>query len=918
MQNPTPVTGQRWVSDSEPELGLGIILSLQVGRVEILFPASGEQRLYALSSSPLRRVVFREGDRIKVHSGEEYVVESVEEQGGLLTYHSGDRLVEEAELSDTISFSSPKERLLAGQVSNLKTYNLRAEALDRWSRILGSSVRGYVGGRIDIIPHQLSIAVEVCSRLTPRVLLADEVGLGKTIEAGLILHRLHLTGRANRILIIVPEPLVHQWFVEMLRRFNLSFTILDEERCSAIEENQADINPFLEQQLVLCGVELLTDTPRRTLQALEGEWDLMIVDEAHHLGWSRTGSDKNYDVVEALAARVPGLLLLTATPQQLGLEGHFARLRLLDPERYVDLDSFLEETHTYERVAHAIDSIIEGRTLSSGEQDLFRNHSERIGRRLEEMMAGKEGGKERLIEDLLDSFGPGRVMFRNTRLALSGFPERKAFLYPLNVENPKNRGKGELEWLVEKLKSLGEEKVLLICHSAERAEEIYQYLQLQTRLNSALFHEGLTLIQRDRNAAHFAEPEGAQILICSEIGSEGRNFQFAHDLILFDLPKNPDLLEQRIGRLDRIGQKETVKIHVPYIPGTSSEVLAFWYDEGLNAFEENLNGAEEIARTLRDDLEAVLQSFSPEKLAALIQRSVEEREKIAGRLAEGYDRLLALSSNKPERAAETARHIRSADADRSFEHFFLRLLDYFGVYVEELSNRTYLFRPDMLLTDEFPPFPSGGMRVTFDRTRGLSREDLEFMTADHPFVLSVIELFLKGEEGNTSFGVWEKSGEEKIYIEALVILESVAPPQLHVERFLPPKPMRIIVDHRLQLLSDEEQLSSVPLAGGDVRDLLDRSGITATLLPAMIDATLDFAEERSEAIIADSIVQMSQQLQREIERLEDLGQINNHITPDEIRQLRERELALREAIGTARLRVDSLKVILKSPREEEE
>ncbi|MGE3801478.1 MAG: helicase-related protein [Candidatus Kapaibacterium sp.] len=918
MQNPKPVPGQRWVSDSEPELGLGIILSLQAGRVEILFPASGEQRLYALSSSPLRRVIFREGDRIKMHSGEESVVESVEEKSGLLTYHVGDRSIEEAELSDTISFSSPKERLLAGQVSNLKTYNLRAEALDRWSRILGSSVRGYVGGRIDLIPHQLSIAVEVCSRLTPRVLLADEVGLGKTIEAGLILHRLHLTGRANRILIIVPEPLVHQWFVEMLRRFNLSFSILDEGRCQAIEENQPEVNPFLEHQLVLCGVDLLTAEPRRTLQALEGEWDLMIVDEAHHLGWSRTGSDKSYDVVEALAMRVPGLLLLTATPQQLGPEGHFARLRLLDPERYVDLDLFLVETKGYERVAHAIEGIIDGRPISLEEQTLFLNHSERIGRRVEEMVAGKEGGKERLIEDLLDSFGPGRVMFRNTRAVLSGFPERRALLYPLEVKQTKDQPTAEVEWLVEHLKSLGDAKVLLICHSEERAEEIYQYLQLKTRLNSALFHEGLTLIQRDRNAAYFAEPEGAQILICSEIGSEGRNFQFAHDLILFDLPTDPDVLEQRIGRLDRIGQKETVKVHVPYIPGRRSEVLALWYHHGLNAFEENLHGAEEIARALRGDLNDILQSFIPEKLTALIQRSVEEREKISGRLAEGYDRLLELSSNKPERAAETTRHIRSADADRSFEHFFLRLLDYFGVYVEELSNRTYLFRPDMLLTDEFPSFPSGGMRVTFDRTRALSREDLEFITTDHPFVLSVLELFLKGEEGNTSFGVWEKSGEEKIYLEALVILESVAPPQLHVERFLPPKPIRVIVDHRLQLSSEEEQLSSVPLAGGDVRDFLDRPGITATLLPAMIDAALDFGDQMSEVIIADSIGQMSQHLQREIERLEDLGQINNHITPDEIRQLKEREVALREAIGTARLRVDGLKVILKSQRDEEE
>ena len=103
----------------------------------------------------------------------------------------------------------------------------------------------------------------------------------------------------------------------------------------------------------------------------------------------------------------------------------------------------------------------------------------------------------------------------------------------------------------------------------------------------ALFHEGLTLMQRDRNAAFFAEADGARVLLCSEIGSEGRNFQFAHRLALFDLPANPELLEQRIGRLDRIGQSATIQIFVPYLRGTESEVLARWYHEGLNAFEKN-------------------------------------------------------------------------------------------------------------------------------------------------------------------------------------------------------------------------------------------------------------------------------------------------------------------------------------------
>ena len=109
-------------------------------------------------------------------------------------------------------------------------------------------VAGLLGARIQLLPHQLYIANEIANRYAPRVLLADEVGLGKTIEAGLIIHQQLITGRASRVLIAVPDSLVHQWLVEMLRRFNLFFTIMDEERCLALVESGTE-NPFESAQL---------------------------------------------------------------------------------------------------------------------------------------------------------------------------------------------------------------------------------------------------------------------------------------------------------------------------------------------------------------------------------------------------------------------------------------------------------------------------------------------------------------------------------------------------------------------------------------------------------------------------------------------------------------------------------------------
>ena len=847
-----PRAGQRWVSDSEPELGLGIVLRAEFGRVELFFPAANGHRQYALKSAPLRRVQFSAGDRIKLHDGASLLVEAADEQEGLLVYRADGREVKEAELSDTISFGTPEARLMAGQVDDLRTFDLRMEALTRRSKMRKSAVRGFAGGRVDLIPHQMFIASEVASRLAPRVLLADEVGLGKTIEAGLILHRLHLTGRADRVLVLVPEPLIHQWFVELLRRFNLLFSIFDEERCEAIEAGDSDTNPFLDSQLVLCSVAFLADSTSRTAQALAAGWDLLIVDEAHHLEWTPQSASPQYALVEALARQTTSLLLLTATPQQLGPEGHFARLRLLDPDRYTDLDRFLEEAEHYEEVAKAIDRVIGGKPLAPADRKLFGAKSARIRKHAEALTTGDDTARAHLVAELLDEFGTGRVMFRNTRAALTGFPERRATLVPLDANADAMTAK--VKWLVSLLKESGEEKVLLICRTRELAEEIAARVQHEVNVKCGLFHEGLTLMQRDRNAAFFAEPDGARVLICSEIGSEGRNFQFAHRLALFDLPANPELLEQRIGRLDRIGQTATIQIFVPCIASSESEVLARWYHEGLNAFEKNPHGAAEIARELGGELSALRDDFDAKKLTAFIKQTRERHAQVAKKLERGHDRLLELNSCKPSRAEEIIAQIRAQDSDAGFEEFFIRMLDHFGVHVEELGNRSHLLLPGHLLTDAFPALPPEGMTVTFDRQRALSREDLGFMGADHPLVRGALDLLLGLESGNSAFGVWKNSGAEGILLEICGVAECVAPATLHIDRFLPSTPIRVVVDHASQDHTEDAALASAVFEKGDIFKLLDRAVVKKKLLPTMLEKAQAFAAVRMQNIVAAAVL----------------------------------------------------------------
>ncbi|MBT6381836.1 MAG: DEAD/DEAH box helicase family protein, partial [Opitutales bacterium] len=307
------VAGQRYISEPEPELGLGTVVSVGSFQVGIRFLASGEERLYASDTIVLKRARFRVGEKVSNREGESFKVDQVEEREGLLYYSGEDLSFCEDVLSDSTSFSSPHDRLLGGRSDPGEVFDLRYKTLRTQSELRRSPMRGFTGGRVDLIPHQMYILHEVSSRQSPRVLLSDEVGLGKTIEACLILQRLRAVGKAERILILVPESLVHQWFVELLRRFNLWFSIYDEGRCRAAEKSSPGENPFLDGQMILCSVDFLANSEVRSEQAIEAGWDLVVVDEAHHLEWTPEKSSSEYELVEALGQKSPGLLLLTAT-----------------------------------------------------------------------------------------------------------------------------------------------------------------------------------------------------------------------------------------------------------------------------------------------------------------------------------------------------------------------------------------------------------------------------------------------------------------------------------------------------------------------------------------------------------------------------------------------------------------------------
>jgi ATP-dependent helicase HepA len=940
------ISGQRWISETEPELGLGIMEAVSRHQIEIRFPASTEMRIYAAGNAPIKRVAFRKGDTIHSKRGESIVIEEVREEAGRLTYIGDGLEVTERDLSDTISFSKPEDRLIGGQIDQSSAFCLRYEAIRRQSHARQSPVGGFIGGRIDLIPHQLYIASEVSNRYMPRVLLADEVSLGKTIEACLILHRLHLTGRAERILIILPESLVHQWFIELLRRFNLWFTLIDADHCASATSVNPDVNPFSEDQLVICSIKTLLDHPKWAECALQAKWDMLVVDEAHHLEWTPQAASPEYALVEGLTQKSHGILLLTATPEQLGAEGHFARLRLLDPDRYPELEKFREEQAGFTQVAEVANKLFHRDALSKKDlrflREVFAEFSDaEFEAEIQEPAS--------LLDQLVDRHGTGRVIFRNTRDALEGFPQREALPAKLkpratlseealesrllrefdldnsNRDEPYDFRHGpRIRWLAQLLQQLGEhEKVLLICRSREKVQAIYDALLEEINVKAALFHEALTLLQRDRNAAWFAEPEGARILLCSEIGSEGRNFQFAHHLVLFDLPLNPELLEQRIGRLDRIGQTETIRIHLPYLPNSWKELLMRWHHEGIDGVEHSLKGGNAYLERFGDQLRKlgpIAHLDNPETSAeidTLIAESRSFRDDLENRLSEGQDRLIALNSFREEISTELVTHIRQQDADRTLDGFMNRIFDHFGVTVDDLESRTFHLEPGQLFTDAFPGLPEEGTTVTCDRTKALGREDIGFLTWDHPMVRGSIDLMLSSEKGNSSIVVWQDPSvaAPPILIEAIYVLECVAPPRLHVDRFLPPTPVRILVDMEGKDHSAEygHAFINKNCADEEAFRLKQNPELLQALVPEMLRAAREFARETKSTLLQEAMQIAHTRLDGEAARLKELRKVNPNVREEEIRIAENVVEDVTRHIAKAHLRLDAVRLILQEP-----
>jgi len=908
-----------------------------------------------MESAQLSRLSLSVGEKASTDDGTEFLIEKINAKDGIMQIvgrtASGDSvLVSEKNLDSHIQIPLVEQQLMQGHSEHNKWFEFRLDLLQNLHLNSHSKVYGLVGARTSLLPHQLYIAHEVSSRYAPRVLLADEVGMGKTIEAGLILHRQLLLQRVQRVLIIVPPALLHQWLVEMLRKFNLNFSIFDQERFEAELENASVSNLFESEQLILCDIHFACDDRQVREQILAAQWDMVIIDEAHHLYWSENEHSNEYALAEKLAHQCQSVLLLTGTPEQSGTQGHFARLRLLDPSRFHSLTQFEYEERQFMPLAKILSKVTNNERLSPVDIELLRSMG--ISEHLINQSDSQEQYNQEIIQQLIDRHGTGRVLFRNSRRNMDGFPKRRLHAHALpcpaqyqqrwqnmrdqaaqvacaeylspEVSYVKYGSPNEsswldidprVSWLISFLAGIKPSKVLVITAQLSTALELTQYIRKNTGIRVTAFHENMSIVERDRAAAYFAASEqDAQAMICSEIGSEGRNFQFAQHLLLFDLPCDPDLLEQRIGRLDRIGQAKEIHIHVPYLENSFQHFYHDFYHIGLNAFESHCPSAHACYQAFAEDIVSIANSPpDDQEWQDLLQAISSFRKSKDKEFEQGRDQLLELNTFHLHSANELKSLCEGADNAVALKNFLNLFFDYMGIESDIHSAHSLVITPgDHMRISQIPGLPEDGMIICFERQRALSHDDWQFITWEHPFVISAIDYVLANHVASTTVCAVKANAVQagQLLLQAVYVLDPKGNRQFQISKYLPSNTVMVTCDPQGRAYDNDKAIkinNDININDEMVKQIVNSHRDT---IRDLIKACDKLVESRLTRIKQDAIKKLSQEFQDEIYRLSELQKINSTIRDDEIRFFRDGLREASEMIELAGVRLDGLRLMI--------
>ncbi len=733
--------GDRLTHRFNPELGPGRIRDVDERTVLAVFPLAGTELRLAADSDALEPLEFPVGSHAVLHGSGETVTVAAHLDAGGVRLDDG-REVGLDDLWPIQIGESLIDRLAHGDVDRVEAFANRLDALHLRAIREADGLGSFLGGRIRLFPHQLHVA-ERATRLDPvRWLLADEVGLGKTVEACLILNRLIHTGRVERVLIVAPETLTVQWLGELWRKYHQVFVLLDDKRLADVErEYGGDFNPFDAHRRVVLSLPLLVREPWLAERAIGSGIDLLIVDEAHHLRRppGHPGTPE-YRAVRPIADAARHALLLTATPLEDDAHGFFRLIQLLRPDELPDEAAFEQRLARGEPLPPC---------TSSTRRDDIGGLPPRVPVPVDLDAEGWKSLSE--LEAAVRALPAPHAVARRRKgeLLRAALASGVALETALGAEHESLREPAQraaradprVAWLAEQArrwKQRGDKTLVFVAHR-ESLELIRTAMSRLAQVRAGVFHEDLSPARRDIEVAQFRLTGGPSMLVSTECGGEGRNFEFCTRMVLYDLPWDPMVVEQRIGRLDRIGRSIPVEI-VYFRPpeGVGAAVAALF--ESLGLFRKPLGG---LAR----ELAVVEGAIEQAALAGGDPIDPGDFESLVSEAGAAWSRVQAAAYHELHREpyrAELAERILSRvpeDLEELTEETILGACERLHIDVEPQGgvSRYSVALTNKARVDNLPGVPAGSSFLgTFNRQEAVEDETIDFYASGHPLVEGIL------------------------------------------------------------------------------------------------------------------------------------------------------------------------------------
>ena len=694
--------------------------------------------------------------RITAIEGRVLVVEFPQTGATLRLAASSDALVADAEQSPSAD-RSLYERLAAGEADETEDFLTRLDILHLLATREAGGLGSFLGGRVRLFPHQLHVAERATARMPVRWLLADEVGLGKTIEAALIMNRLLHTQKITRCVVVVPEALTVQWLGELWRKYHQVFTLLDAKRLADVGRDfGTGFNPFDVHRRAVIALETLIERPELADHAVKADIDLLVVDEAQRLRRPRGHpGEPGYRAIAPIAALGRHVVLLTATPLEDDAHGFFRLLQLLRPEEFPDEMDFEARLASGEPLPPCTSST---RRVDIGGLpprvpiaiDLparLADHVMDDGRALHARLTTPKGSHH-------DPVTSRRALDRIRRALASG-AALKAVLRPDETElraqaQAMDATDPRLDWLLTEAKRWrrANEKTLVFVAHRETVEMLRDAFSARAQLATGMFHEELSAARRDTEVARFHAADGPSILVSTEAGGEGRNFEFCQRLVLYDLPWQPSVVEQRIGRLDRIGRRIPVEI-VYFRPaaGIGADVVRFF--ERLGVFREPMAGLDPQLAHIENTLEQIALDPDTPLTDRQIDQLIVDAQAARARIHDAAYQQLHRDRYRAELGAGILARV-PADLDTLMEQVVVNAASRLGFRVEQVrGRRAYAIEfGNEALIDSLPGVAAGSSFVgTFDREYAVESETIDFFGSGHSLVEGVLAHFEDDAKG---------------------------------------------------------------------------------------------------------------------------------------------------------------------------